>query len=337
MTSINRQIHLVSRPEKEPVLENFALVEGPIPTPSEGEVLLRTHYLSLDPYMRARMYDGANYAASTPLNAPMVGTSIAHIIESRHPSFAVDDYVVAPSGWQAYSLSDGTGLQRINPDLAPLTTALNVLGLPGHTAYGALTRFGRMKSGETLLVSAATGGVGSVAAQMGRIAGLRVVGIAGGEDKCRYLIEDLGLAAAIDRRGGDFAEQLRETCPDGVDIYFDNVAGALARSVLDAMNNYGRYLVCGTIAVNRDLGFPESKDNLQEILAKILVKRLTLQGFLFSDFADLTSQFHTDMSGWVKSGAVKYREHIINGLENAPEAFLGLFSGSNFGKLLVRL
>ncbi|MEM6681993.1 MAG: NADP-dependent oxidoreductase [Pseudomonadota bacterium] len=337
MTVTNRQIQLVSRPEKEPCLTNFALVEVPMPEPDDGEVLLENQYLSLDPYMRARMYAGANYAAPTPLHAPMVGTSVAQVIKSRSEAFAEGDYVVARAGWQEFAVSDTTALRPIDPNIAPVTTALSVLGLPGHTAYGALMRFGQLKPGETLLVSAAAGGVGSVAAQIGRIYGLRVVGIAGGPEKCRYLTETLGLDAAVDRHVGDLPAALSAACPDGIDIYFDNVAGDVAKAVLDLANDYARYLVCGTISINRDLGFAHGTDSLQAILATVLVKRLTLQGFLFSDFADMTQAFQSDVSGWLKSGDMAYKEHVVDGLENAPAAFLSLFTGGNFGKLLVRL
>lgn len=337
MADTNKQIHLVSRPTGEPEAANFALIETPVPSPGAGQVLLKTLYLSLDPYMRARMYEGANYAANTPLNAPMVGDTVSEVMESHHPDFTAGDIVVSRHGWQSHALSDGADLKRVDPSLAPISTALSVLGMPAHTGYGGLLRFGKPEAGETLLVSAATGAVGSVVAQIGRIKGLRTVGIAGGTDKCRYLVDTLGLDGAIDRRAGDFAGQLKATCPNGVDIYYDNVAGDIAAEVLPVFNTGGRYLVCGTIAINRDLGYPEGADNLQKMLATVLVKKLTVQGFIFPDFLDMTEAFLSDMSGWIKSGDVKYQEHVVEGIENAPQAFLGLFKGENFGKLLVKV
>jgi hypothetical protein len=283
------------------------------------------------------MYDGENYTAPTPLNAPMVGACIAKVIESKHRSFDIGDHVVAFHGWQEYAVSDGTGLQPIPHELDPKTLALGALGLPGHTAYGALFRIGKPRAGETLLVSAAAGAVGSIVCQIGRIEGLRVVGIASGKDKCNYLTEELGLDAAIDRKAGNFADALKGACPNGVDIYFDNVAGEMAPIVLEQMRDYGRYIVCGTIAINRDTGFPESKDSLQKTLATALVKRLTIQGFIFSDFADLEAEFRKDVTAWLKSGDIKFREHVVDGFEKAPETFLHLFEGKNFGKLFIRI
>ncbi|MEO0495956.1 MAG: NADP-dependent oxidoreductase [Pseudomonadota bacterium] len=337
MTLKNNQIHLVSRPDGELDHSNFELVESAIPRPSEGQVLLKTLYLSLDPYMRSRMYDGKNYTAGTPLNAPMVGTSLSQVLTSRHPDYGEGDFVIANYGWQEFSLSDGTGLVPVSADLEPKYLALSTLGLPGHTAYGALLRLGHMKPGETLLVSAASGAVGSVAVQIGKLKGLNVVGLAGGPEKCAYITSDLGADHAIDRRAPDVLDQLKATCADGIDIYFDNVSGPMAEGIIDLMADYGRYLVCGTIAINRDVGFGPGTDNLQKVLATILVKRLTIRGFIFGDFLDMADNFRTEMMGWINAGDVKSRNDIIDGIENAPKAFLGLFSGQNFGKLLVRM
>ena len=336
MTLTNNQIHLVSRPDGEPDLSNFELVESVMPTPSDGEILLKTAYLSLDPYMRSRMYDGKNYTASTPLNAPMVGTSLSQVVSSRHPDYAEGEFVIANYGWQEFGLSDGTGLMPVPAELQPKHLVLSTLGLPGHTAYGALLRLGATKPGETLLVSAASGAVGSVAVQIGKLKGLRVIGLAGGPEKCAYLTEELGADHAVDRRSDDALDQIRALCPNGIDIYFDNVSGPMAEGIIDLMADYGRYLVCGTIAINRDTGFGPGTDNLQKILATVLVKRLTIKGFIFGDFLDMTERFRSDMMGWIASGEVKSRSDIVDGIENAPEAFLGLFNGHNFGKLLVR-
>lgn len=336
MTMLNTQIHLVSRPIGEPSLSNFAAVEAPIPTPEEGQVLLKTEFLSLDPYMRARMYDGENYTAGTPLGAPMVGTSLSRVVKSLHPEYAEDDYVIANHGWQEYGLSDGQGLTSVPAELDPKYLALSALGLPGHTAYGALLRLGGPKPGETLVVSAAAGAVGSVVAQIGKLKGLRVVGLAGGSEKCTYLTEELAIDAAIDRRAGDAMDQLQAACPDGIDIYFDNVAGPASSKIIDLMADNGRYLVCGTISANRDIGFGPGTDNLQKILATILVKRLTIRGFIFGEFIDMAAKFQSDMMGWIQSGDIKTKTDIVDGIKNAPDAFLGLFEGANFGKLVVR-
>ena len=337
MSLLNTQILLAARPDEEPAEKHFRLVETEIESPSDGELLLQTIYLSLDPYMRARMYEGANYAASVALGSVMIGETVSKVIESRHPGFEVGEYVLSWHGWQTFSLSDGKGLRKVNPAIAPVSTALHVLGLTGLTAYGGLLRYGRPQREETLLVSAASGAVGSVVAQIGKLKGLTVVGIAGGAEKCRYLIEDLGLDAAIDHRAGNVSEQLAETCPDGIDIYFDNIAGDVAKDVLPLMRPRGRYLVCGTIAVNRNLASPDGPDHLQDMLASILVKQLTVQGFIFNEFQDMTADFACDMSEWIKGGDIRYREDIVDGLEHAPRAFLGLFSGQNRGKLLVKV
>ncbi len=333
----NTQIHLVSRPGPQgPGLENFALVEAPLRPLAEGEVLLKTQFLSLDPYMRARMYEGVNYAQSAQLNTPMKGSTVAVVEDSRHADFQPGDFVESWHGWQSHHISDGEGLRVIDVSLAPVSTALGVLGMPGHTGYGGMLRHGQPKAGETVVVSAASGTVGGVAAQIARIKDARVVGIAGGPQKCSFLTEELGLHAAVDHRAPDFATRLAKACPDGVDVYFDNVGGEIFASVLSLMNAEGRIAVCGTIAVNRDGGPEIGEDRMNWVLSRTLVRQLTISGFIYPQFFDLTEAFHTDMSRWIASGDMIYREDIIDGLENAPEAFLGLFEGRNFGKLLVR-
>ena len=333
---MNRQILLASRPSGAPQLDNFALIETEIGAPQEGQFLVQTEYLSLDPYMRARMYEGENYARNVPLGAVMIGTTVARVIESQHSDYTKGDYVMSPHGWQEFALSNGEGLAKIDPAIAPVSTALHVMGLTGLTAYGGLLRHGRPVAGETLLVSAASGSVGSVVAQIGKRMGLRVVGIAGGAEKCRYLVETLKLDAAIDHRSADVAAQIAAACPEGIDIYFDNIAGPVAKLVLPHMRPHGRYLVCGTIAANRNIARQDGPDHLQEMLASVLVKRLSVTGFIFDDFKDMMPEFARDMSGWLNDGVIRYREDIVDGLEHAPQAFLGLFSGQNHGKLLVR-
>jgi len=340
--SINRQILLVSRPDPAlgPVEANFALHEAPVPQPGAGEVLLQTLYLSLDPYMRARMYAGANYAASAALDAPMVGATISRVIASEHPGFAPGDVVESGHGWQEYALSDGTGLRRIDPALAPVSTALGVLGMPGQTGYTALMRHGRPQPGETVLVSAASGAVGTVVGQTARLTGARAVGIAGGPAKCAFLTDDLGFAAAVDHRAPDFAARLAAACPQGVDVYFDNVGGPVTAAVLPRLNTNARLLVCGTVSVDRDRpGSAPEGPSMQALLSAALVKRLTIKGFIYSDpdLMALETEFRARVGGWLRDGSLRYREDIAEGIEAAPQAFLGLFAGRNFGKLLVRV
>lgn len=335
----NRQIHLVSRPAKDPEVANFALREAPMPEPTAGEVLLRTLYLSLDPYMRARMYEGENYAGAAVLNEPMTGASIAKVIESRNAEFPVGTIVESNHGWQEYAVSDGTGLRVIDPGLAPVTTALGVLGMPGQTGYTALVRYGQPKPGETLVVSAASGAVGSVVGQVARKLGLRVVGIAGSNTKCRFLTEELGFDAAVNHRGSDFSETLAIDCPSGVDIYYDNVGGRVFRTVMPHLNPLARVLVCGTVSVNRDAPGADESGPLQDLLSTALVKRLTIKGFVYTDddLMALAAEFRERVGAWIRDGSLRYREDIVEGLDAAPEAFLRLFKGENFGKLLVRV
>ncbi len=331
------QVILASRPKGEPSAENFDIVTRALDPVETGQVMLKTRYLSLDPYMRARMYDGVNYAGSVALGAVMVGETVAEVVESHHPDLCVGDVVTSRHGWQSHAVVNGTDLQKIDPTIAPVSTALHVLGMTGLTAYGGLLKIGRPQGGETLLVSAASGSVGSIVAQIGKLKGLRVVGLAGGAEKCAYLTETLGLDAAVNHRAPDVAEELEKAAPDGIDIYYDNVAGPLAAMVLPLMNRKGRYLVCGTIAHNRDLGPSTGPDHLQTLLATVLVKQLRVEGFLFDDFRSDITDFRRDMSDWLASGTLQYREDIVRGLENAPSAFLGLFQGQNSGKLLIEV
>lgn len=335
---ISQQVQLVARPGPEgPSADNFAVIESPVRALQDGEILLATRYLSLDPFMRARMYAGGNYAAPAQLGAPMIGNTVSEVIETRHSAFAIGTIVESAHGWQSHFVSNGEGLRIVDPDIAPISTALGVLGMPGQTGYGGLLRIGQPRPGDTVCVSAAAGAVGSVVGQVARIKGCRVIGIAGGEAKCRYLLDDLGFDAAIDYRGSDVPGQLKAAAPDGIDVYFDNVGGDVFAQVMECLNTGARIPVCGTIAVDRNLAPPQGRDRMQTLLATVLVKQLILRGFLFTEFADMADDFHRDMTSWMQSGALRYKEHIVDGLENAPEAFLGLFTGANFGKLLVRV
>lgn len=335
---VTKQIQLVSRPgPKGPSRENFKLVEVAIGEPAKGEVLLETLYLSLDPYMRARMYEGANYTASTDLGTPMVGNTISRVIAANDANLAIGDIVESNHGWQSHHITPANALRQIIPTGLPISTELGVLGLPGHTGYGGLLRYGKPQKGETVLVSAASGAVGSMVGQVAKIKGCRVIGIAGSESKCRYLIKELGFDAAINRHSDSFANDLAIACPNGIDVYFDNVGGDIFAMCIPLLNTGARVPICGTISVDRNQSQTHGIDRLQELQSAILVKQLTLQGFLYSGLLDMTDDFRNGVSNWIKSGELKYREDVINGLENAPNAFLGLFRGNNFGKLIIRV
>jgi hypothetical protein len=330
--NINRQILLKSRPEGAPGLDNFELVERPIPEPGEGEVLMRTHYLSLDPYMRGRMSAAKSYAKPAAVGEPMVGGTVGEIVASRNPKFSVGDVVLGFGGWQDYALSSGIALRKLDPAVAPVSTALGVLGMPGMTAYVGLLEIGQPKPGETVVVAASSGAVGSVVGQIAKIKGCRAVGIAGGADKCRFVAGDLGFDACVDHRAGGFARALEAACPKGIDVYFENVGGAVQQTVWPLLNDFARIPVCGLIAqYNSPTPMPGPD------MFSVLRKRLLLRGFIVSDFAAKQGDFLRDVGEWVRAGRLKYREDIADGLEQAPAAFLGLLQGKNFGKMLVRV
>jgi NADPH-dependent curcumin reductase len=329
---VNRQILLKNRPSGMPGLENFELVERPVPEPREGEVLMRTRFLSLDPYMRGRMSDAKSYAKPAELGQPMVGGTVGEIIASRNPEFAVGDIVLAYAGWQDYGVSNGTGLRKLDPEAAPISTALGVLGMPGMTAYCGLLEIGQPKPGETVVVAAASGAVGSVVGQIAKLKGCRAVGVAGGEAKCRFVVDELGFDACLDHHAPDLAARLAASCPKGVDIYFENVGGAVQQAVWPLLNDFARVPVCGVVAQYNATGPSPGPD-----IATILRKRLLVRGFIVWDFAAKQGDFLRDVAAWVRSGRLKYREDVVAGLEKAPEAFLGLLKGKNFGKLLIKV
>jgi len=337
MTDINRQWLLKSRPHGEPGLDNFEYVETSLPQPAEGEMLLKTIYMSLDPYMRGRMNDSKSYAAKSELGEPMTGGGIAVVIKSNNPAYQEGDYVVAMTKWQSYSLSNGEGVMKLNPDLAPISTGVGILGMPGLTAYVGLLDIGKPKEGETVVVSAASGAVGAIVGQIAKIKGTRVVGVAGSADKCAYVVDELGFDACVNYKDVDFAEQLAAACPDGVDVYYENVGGAVFDAVFPLMNDFSRIPLCGRIANYNMTGDPEGPDKLPAFFGQMLVKRITLRGFISFDHYDRLPDFLKDMSNWIRTGKIKYREDIVQGIENAPEAFLGLLKGRNFGKLLVQV
>jgi NADPH-dependent curcumin reductase CurA len=330
--NVNRQIQLKSRPEGAPGLDNFELVERPVPEPGEGEVLMRTLYLSLDPYMRGRMSAAKSYAKPAAVGEPMVGGTVGEIVASRNPKFSVGDIVLGYGGWQEYALSSGTALRKLDPAAAPVSTALGVLGMPGMTAYVGLLEIGQPKPGETVVVAAASGAVGSVVGQIAKIKGCRAVGIAGGADKCRFVTGELGSDACVDHRAPDFARALEAACPKGIDVYFENVGGAVQQTVWPMLNDFARIPVCGLIAqYNSPTPMPGPD------MFSVLRKRLMLRGFIVSDFAAKQGDFLREAGEWVRTGRLKYREDVADGLEQAPAAFLGLLQGKNFGKMLVRV
>jgi NADPH-dependent curcumin reductase CurA len=333
----NRQIVLASRPAGEPTVENFRIIEVPLPEPAAGQVLLQTLYLSLDPYMRGRMSAAKSYAKPVEIGGLMEGGAVSRVLRSRHPGFAAGEIVQGRTGWQSHALSDGTGLQKVDPALAPISTAVGVLGMPGMTAYTGLLNIGQPKAGETLVVAAATGPVGSLVGQIGKLKGCRVVGIAGGADKVAYMQAELGFDVALDHKAPDFATQLAAACPQGIDIYFENVGGHVWEAVFPLLNDFARVPVCGLIAHYNEEGPRPGPDRLPMTMRAVLSKRLNLRGFIVSDFAAQAGDFRRDVAAWLKEGKIKYKEDVVQGLENAPGAFIGLLKGRNFGKLVVKV
>jgi NADPH-dependent curcumin reductase CurA len=332
-----RRVVLAGRPSGWPTLDNFRLEEfTPSPVPAGG-LLLGVRYLSLDPYMRMRMDEHSPYAGSVGIGETMHGQAVAEVLRSEHPDYAEGDTVLAPAGWVSHAVSDGTGLRKLDPALAPVSTGLGVLGMPGFTAYAGLMVIGKPKPGETVVVASASGPVGSVVGQLAKIAGCRAVGIAGGPDKCRYLVEELGFDAAVDHRAPDFAEQLAAACPAGVDVYFENVGGAVWEAVLPLFNRFARVPLCGLIAQYNGDGQTDS-DRLAETLRVMLTKNMTVRGFFNTEFVDeYYSEFLRVVSDGISDGRIKYREDVADGLEQAPEAFLHMLRGRNFGKVLVKV
>ncbi len=336
-TTSNRSIVLASRPHGAPTAANFSLKEAPLPVPQAGQVLLRTLFLSLDPYMRGRMSDAASYAAPVELGATMIGATVARVEKSLNPDFAEGDLVLSFSGWQDYAVADGAALRKLGGLRQP-SSALGVLGMPGFTAYMGLLDIGQPKAGETVVVAAASGAVGAVVGQIAKIRGCRVVGIAGGADKCRYVVDELGFDACIDHRSADFAKQLAAACGKGIDVYFENVGGAVFDAVLPLLNSRARVPLCGMIADYNATELPPGPDRLRVLTRTLLTKRIKMQGFIiFDDYGDRYGEFFTQMSAWVAEGKIKFREDIVDGLENAPQAFIGLLEGKNFGKLVIRV
>jgi len=336
-TKPNRRILLARRPSGEPSEADFTLSEVEMEDPQPGQMLLRTLWLSLDPYMRGRMSDRKSYAPSVGIGDVMVGGTVTEVVASQLPGFTPGDIVEGRTGWQEYALSDGVGMRRVDPALGPISTALGVLGMPGMTAYFGLFNIGHPKPGETVVVSAAAGAVGAVVGQLAKIKGCRVVGIAGAPEKCAYVVNELGFDECVSHYEPDLDQRLQKACPQGIDVYFENVGGRVFETVLPLLNDFARVPVCGLIAHYNATELPSGPNQVPLLMRAILTRRLTLRGFIRGDFLDQQASFFEDMSRWIKENRIKYREDIVEGLENAPKAFQKLFRGENFGKLLVKV
>ena len=337
MPEIARRIVLASRPVGDPKPSDFRLEDFPVPQPGPGEVLLRTKWLSLDPYMRGRMSDAPSYAKPVGIGEVMEGGTVSEVAASNNGQFSKGDIVLGHTGWQTHAVSNGQGLRKLDPKLAPVSTALGVLGMPGMTAYTGLLVIGQPKQGETVVVSAASGAVGALVGQIAKIKGARAVGVAGGPEKCRYVREELGFDDCVDHRDGALREKLKAACPKGIDVYFENVGGPVQEAVLPLLNFFARMPVCGLIAQYSATELPAGPNRVPQVFRDVLTKRLTIRGFIVRDFWDRFDDFMRDMPQWIRDGRVKYREDIADGLENAPATFMGLLKGRNFGKQLVRV
>ncbi len=338
MATMNRQIHLVSRPEGEASVANFKVIDAPVAELHDGQVLVRNHFLSLDPYMRGRMNDAKSYAKPQELNTVMGGGTVGEVVESKHPGYQAGDSVVAMGGWQQYAVVDGAmpgALRKVDTSRIPLSAYLGAVGMPGVTAWYGLTKICEAKTGQTIVVSAASGAVGSVVGQLAKARGCRAVGTAGGPDKCRYVVDELGFDACIDYKAHADTKSLyaalKEATPDGVDGCFENVGGAVFDATLARMNAFGRIALCGMISGYNGAPIPLQQPQL------ILQSRLRVEGFIVSEHMDVWPAALTELGTMVASGKLKYRETVAQGLDAAPEAFLGLLKGRNFGKQLVKL
>ena len=333
-----KQIVLASRPTGLPTAENFRLEEVPMPPLPHGGLLLRVLYLSLDPYMRGRMDVRKSYARSVAVGEAMTGESICEVLESNRPGYAPGDIVLAHTGWRTHAAWGGPAPRKLDPKRAPITTGLGVLGMPGFTAYAGLYVIGKPKTGETVVVAAASGPVGSLVGQLAKMAGAKSVGIAGGADKCRYVVDDLRFDACIDHRTPDLPEKLAAACPKGIDVYFENVGGAVWQAVLPLLNTFARVPVCGLISQYSAAGAASGPNLLPATMREILTRSLTLRGFINYEFsAEHYADFLKTVGAGIADGRIRYREDVTDGLENAPAAFIGLLQGKNFGKALVRV
>ncbi|MDG1280695.1 MAG: NADP-dependent oxidoreductase [Pseudorhodobacter sp.] len=336
---INRRIVLAQRPKGAPDDNTLRLETAPLPAPGPGQMLLRSVYLSLDPYMRGRMNDAKSYAEPVAIGGVMTGQVVAEVVSSDLKSFKPGDRVLAGSGWQDYALSDGEGVFNLGAAPENPSWALGILGMPGYTAYAGLLKIGEPKPGETVVVAAASGPVGATVGQIAKIKGCRIVGIAGGAEKCAHVVETLGFDACIDHKAADFADQLRAACPKGIDVYFENVGGKVLYAVLPLLNPFARMPVCGVVSWYNLPGLPEGPDMGPAIMGTILRMKVKVQGFIIFDSfpASTYTEFRRDMTAWLTEGKVAYKEQVIDGLENAPNALYDLLVGKSFGKMVVKL
>lgn len=329
----NTEIRLASRPIGMPTMDTFDFVQTERPTPRDGQILVKTLYISVDPYMRGRMSDAKSYVAPFQVGKVLEGDVIAQVVESQHPHFTVGDIVAGGLGWRRFSLSDGHGLRKLDAQAAPITAVLSVLGITGLTAYFGLFDIGQPKPGETVVISGAAGAVGSTVGQLARLSGCRAVGIAGSDEKVRYLTEELGFDAAINYKTQPLGTALKEACPDGVDVYFDNVGGDVTDAVLLRINDGARIPMCGQIAL-----YNATKPEMgPRMLSQLVIRRALMKGFIVTDYAPQFSNAIRRLAAWVHSGELKYKETIVDGFEQVPNAFLGLFRGDNIGKQLVKV
>ena len=336
--STNRQLVLAQRPKGEPDDNTLRLETTEIPTAGDGQMLLRNEYLSLDPYMRGRMSAAKSYADPVEIGAVMIGGTVSQVVNSNLDRFEEGDWVVAFGGWQDYALSDGRGVVSLGKNPQHPTWGLGVLGMPGLTAYAGLTQIGQPKAGETLVVAAASGPVGATVGQIGKILGCRVVGIAGGPKKCSHVVETLGFDACIDYKADGFPAALKSAVPSGIDVYFENVGGAVFDAVLPLLNTSARIPVCGIVSQYNATALPAGPDRMNYLMGQLLRLRATMRGFIvFDDFGHLYPEFATTMGAWVKEGKVQYREEVIEGLEQAPAALVGLLRGEAFGKRVIHI
>ncbi|MCK9993895.1 MAG: NADPH-dependent curcumin reductase [Alphaproteobacteria bacterium] len=336
----NRQIVLAARPSGAPKDSDFRFDESPVPTPGPGQMLCRVIYLSLDPYVRGRMNDGPSYAAPVQIDGVITGRTVSQVMESNLAGYAPGDFVFCDTvGWQEYGLIDGTalGLRKLDPKQAPISAALGVLGMPGFTAWYGLLELGTPKAGETVVVSAATGAVGSLAGQIAKIKGCRTIGIAGAAEKCAFAVEALGYDACISHLSGNLAAELRAACPKGIDVYFENVGGKVFDAVFPQMNNFSRLVLCGGISGYNATALPQGPDRTSMVMMSMIGRRMKASGFVIGDHRDRFDEFQNEVSGWLREGKVRHREDITQGLENAVKAFQGLLEGRNFGKQLVQI
>ena len=333
----NQRVVLASRPSGGPTLANFRLETVPVPAPKDGEVLIKTLYLSLDPYMRLRMSDADSYAEPVGIGEVMFGGTVGRVLSSRRKGFAEGDLVTGYTGWQSLAVTSDASLSKLPANMEQPSLALSLLGMPGFTAHYGLLNIGRPNPGETVVVGAATGAVGSVVGQIAKLKGCRVVGIAGGDEKCSFAINELGFDACIDHRSPNLADGLQAACPRGIDVYFENVGGEVLRAVLPLLNDFARVPLCGVIAWYD--GDRSAQPLLAaELMTALLVKRVEMRAFIILDhYPDHYAGFVRDMSGWVAEGVIKVREDMVEGLDKAPGAFIGMLTGKNFGKSLVRV